>query len=177
MVGKALGGGEDAVLAPTGQREFVLVVTQDQARLIPAEATVEITYEDHTWDAVISGTELDEFGLTTLQLTAPDGGEVCGGECGVLPNDAQVTLRSEVVIVPQVAGTTVPAAAVATRADGTAYVTTDSGEVDVAVTGSGQGIAVVDRIEPGTRVQVLDGTPGPQPARAPDDGAGATGNG
>ncbi len=177
VVGQTLGGGEDAVLAPTGDREFVLVVTQDQARLIPAEATVEISYEDHTWDAVIASTELDEFGSTTFQLTGPDGGEVCGGECGVLPNDAQVTLRSEVVIVPQVEGTTVPAAAVRTRADGTAYVITDSGEVDVAVTGSGQGIAVVDGIEAGTRVQVLDGTPGPQPAQAPVDGAEATEDG
>lgn len=177
VVGKTVGGGEDAVLAPTGAREFVLVVTQDQARLIPAEATVEITYEGHTWDAVIAGSELDEFGSTTFELTAPDGGEVCGEACGVLPNDAQVTLRSEVVIVPQVEGTTVPAAAVATRADGTAYVVTDSGEVEVTVAGSGQGVAVLEGIEPGTRVQVLDGTPGPQPAQAPGDGAEATGNG
>lgn len=176
-VGQTLGGGEDAVLAPTGDREFVLVVTQDQARLIPAEATVEITYEDHTWGAVIAGTEMDEFGSTTFELTGPDGGEVCDDECGVLPNDAQVTLRSQVVILPLIEGTTVPAAAVRTRADGTAYLTTDSGEVDVTVAGSGQGVAVVDGVEPGTRVQVLDGTPGPQPAQAPVDGAGATGNG
>lgn len=47
--GTTLGGGEDAVLAPTGQREFVLVVTQEQARLIPAEAPVEIIYADRTW--------------------------------------------------------------------------------------------------------------------------------
>lgn len=59
VVGTTLGGGEDAVLAPTGQREFVLVVTQEQARLIPAEATVEITYADRTWGAVIAGTELE----------------------------------------------------------------------------------------------------------------------
>ncbi len=74
VVGKSLGGGEDSVLAPTGEREFVLVVTQEQARLIPAEATVEITFEDHTWSAVIAGSELDEFGSTTFTLTAPGGG-------------------------------------------------------------------------------------------------------
>lgn len=175
VVGKSLAGGEDSVLAPTGEREFVLVVTQEQARLIPAEATVEITFEDHTWSAVIAGSELDEFGSTTFTLTAPDGGEVCGEECGVLPNDAQVTLRSDVVIVPRIEGTTVPAAAVRTSADGTAYVVTQEGEVEVGVRGSGQGVAVVDGVEPGTRVQVLGGAQGVQSAPAqpePEPGQG-----
>lgn len=180
VVGRSVAGGEDSVLAPTGQRQFVLVVTADQARLIPAEATVEITYEDHTWDALIASTAQDEYGSTTFTLSAPDGGEVCGEECSVLPNDPQVTLRSQVVIVPRVEGTTVPAAAVHTRADGSAYVITDAGEVDVVVRGSGQGVAVVegDGVEPGTRVQVTGGQGGgapapPQPAPeepAPGDG-------
>lgn len=127
--------------------------------------------------AVIAGTELDEFGSTTFELTGPTAVRSAAGECGVLPNDAQVTLRSEVVIVPRVEGTTVPAAAVRTRADGTAYVITDSGEVEVTVTGSGQGIAVVDGIDPGVRVQILDGTPSTQPSPVPGDGADATGDG
>ncbi|MGO0576455.1 peptidoglycan-binding domain-containing protein [Ornithinimicrobium panacihumi] len=196
VVGKTLAGGEDSVLAPTGVREFVLVVTAEQARLIPAEATVEITFEDHTWDAVIGGSELDEYGSTTFTLTAPDGGEVCGEECGVLPNDAQVTLRSRVVVVPEVSGTTVPAAAVRSRPGGGTYVVTAAGEVDVTVAGSGQGIAVIEptggELGPGTRVQVTgDGTapapaqPAPQqqpPSPAPGeggegDGAGSTQDG
>lgn len=168
VVGRSLGGGEDSVLAPTGQRDFVLVVTADQTRLIPSEATVEISYEDKVWDAVIASTSQDEFGSTTFELTAPDGGEVCGQDCRALPNDSQVTLRSQVVIVPRVEGTTVPAAAVHTRADGTAYVITDAGEVDVVVHGSGQGVVVVegDGVQPGTRVQVTGsqggGVPAPQ---------------
>lgn len=175
VLGRALAGGEDAVLAPTGEREFLLVVTQEQARLIPAEATVEITYEGSTWPAVIAGSELDEFGSTTFHLSAPDGGEVCADACATLPDDAQVTLRSEVVIVPKVEGTTVPAAAVRTRPDGTAYLVTEAGETEVTVRGSGQGVAVVDGIGPGTRVQVLGGAGGaPQPQPAPGDGTGAT---
>lgn len=176
VVGKTLAGGEDNVLAPTGVREFVLVVNQEQARLIPVEATVEITYEDRTWDAVIAGSAQDEYGSTTYTLTAPDGGEVCGQECGVLPNDAEVTLRSRVVVVPEVAGTTVPAAAVHTRPDGSAYVVTETGEVEVSVAGSGQGVAVVEGdLAPGARVQVTGegagGVPQPAPQQpAPDQG-------
>lgn len=172
-VGKSLAGGEDSVLAPTGAREFVLVVTAEQARLIPAEATIEITYEKHTWDAVIAGTTQDENSQTVFELGAPDGGAVCGNQCDTLPSDPQVTLRSQVVVIPRVSGTTVPAAAVQTRPDGTAFVVTDSGEVDVTVKGSGQGVAVVTGIEPGTRVQALAGAGAAQaaPAQAPGSSA------
>lgn len=175
--GATLGGGEESVLAPTGEQDFVLVVTQDQARMIPAEATVDITWQDQSWQAVIASSEQDEFGNTEFTLTAPDGGPVCGEACDALPGDAQVTLRSEIVIVPRIEGTAVPAAAVHTRADGTAYVITESGETEVRVAGSGGGVAIVEGIEVGTRVQALAGAPGspapqpaPQPEPAPDEG-------
>lgn len=174
VTGSTLGGGEEAVLAPTGERQFVLVVTSEQARIIPAEATVQVTYEDRTWPAVIAGSSQDEYGSTEYELTAPDGGVVCGKECGMLPGDANVTLRSAVIVVPQVEGTGVPASAVHTRADGTAYVISDDGEIEVTVAGSGQGIAIVEGVEVGTRVQVLDGDPGAPPA---GDGAGTTDGG
>jgi hypothetical protein len=87
-----------------------------------------------------------------------------------------VTLRSEVVIVPQIEGIGVPAAAVRTRADGTAYVITRDGEQQVTVAGSGQGIAIVEGIDAGVEVQVLGGDTGvvpPQPA--PGEGTESTG--
>ena len=169
--GASLGGGEEAVLAPTGEQDFVLVVTSDQARMIPAEATVEVTWQEHTWPAVIAGAAQDEFGNTEYELTAPDGGPVCADACDTLPGDAQVTLRSEIVIVPEITGTAVPAAAVHTRADGTAYVITEQGETDVTVEGSGGGVAIVEGIEVGTRVQALAGATGGLPAPAPESPA------
>lgn len=179
--GATLGGGEESVLAPTGEQQFVLVVTQDQARMIPAEATVDVTWQDQRWQAVIASSEQDEFGNTEFELVAPDGGPVCGDACDTLPGDAQVTLRSEIVIVPRIEGTAVPASAVHTRADGTAYVVTESGETEVTVRGSGGGIAIVEGIDVGTQVQALAGTtpaPTPQPVpEAPpgDDGTGDDG--
>ncbi len=178
--GKTLAGGEDAVLAPTGEQQFVLVVTQEQTRLIPAEATVNVTWQDTSWPAVIAGSMQDEFGNTEFELTAPDGGPVCADACGTLPGDAQVTLRSQVIIVPELSGPAVPAAAVHTRADGTAYVIAQDGERDVTVLGSGGGIAVVQGVQPGARVQVLadqPGTPVPAPAPGAPDGPGGDGDG
>ena len=175
--GATLGGGEEAVLAPTGEQDFVLVVTSDQARMIPAEATVDITWQEHNWQAIIAASTQDEFGNTEFSLTAPDGGPVCGNECDTLPGDAQVTLRSEIVIVPEISGTAVPAAAVHTRADGTAYVITEQGETDVTVLGSGGGIAILEGIEVGTAVQALSGAPGapaPAPQPAPQEDPGTT---
>lgn len=178
--GATLGGGEESVLAPTGEQHFVLVVTQEQARMIPAEATVDVTFGDQVWQAVIAGSEQDEFGNTEFELVAPDGGPVCGDACDTLPGDAQVTLRSEIVIVPPVEGTAVPAAAVHTRADGSAYVVTESGETDVTVKGSGGGVAIVEGIDVGTQVQALAGTtpastPTPAPEAPPGDDEGGTG--
>lgn len=175
-VGSTVGGGEASVLAPTGDREFLLIVNQDQSRLIPAEATVEISYEDYRWQAVIAGSELDDFGSFTFMLTAPDGGDVCGSDCDALPTDAQVTLRSEVVVAPEVTGITVPAVAVRTGADGSAYVVTDTGDVQVRVLGSGQGVVVIeaDDIDEGTQVQVTgeSAAGGPAPGQpAPDQPA------
>lgn len=175
VLGATVGGGGDAVLAPTGEQEFVLVVTQEQARLIPAEATVQVSYDEQTWEAVIGGSVQDEFGSTEFELTAPDGGPVCGQDCGVLPGDAEVTLRSAVVIVPQIEGVGVPAVAVRTRADGTAYVITRDGEQEVTVAGSGQGIAIVDGIETGTEVQVLGGGTGGGVPPQPGEGTDSTG--
>lgn len=161
LTGGVLAGGEEAVLAPAGEQDFVLVVSAEQARLIPSEATVKVTYEDHTWTAVIAGSVQDELGSTEFKLTAADGGPVCGDDCAELPGDAEVSLRSEVTIVPTVEGVAVPAAAVRTRADGGAYVTTEQGETEVTIRGSGQGLVIVEGVEAGSRVQVLDGSDGP----------------
>lgn len=160
-LGKILAGGEDAVLAPTGQREFRLILTQDQGRLVPAEATVEVTYEELTWHAVIAGSQLDDNGTLEFTLVGPDGGEVCGEHCDRLPLDAQITLRSQVVVVPRVSGVAVPGAAVRSNPDGSTTVITESGPVPVTVKGSGQGLAVVEGIELGTRVQLTGQAPAP----------------
>lgn len=167
QLARQIGGGEEAVLAPTGEQSFVLAVSQDQAGLIPAEATVEITWQQQTWSAVITGSVQDEWGGTEFDLAAPDGGPVCADACDTLPGDAQVILRSEVVITPRISGIAVPAAAVRSSGDGSVYVITDDGEVQVSVRGSGSGIAIVDGIEEGIRIQVLGGDGATAPLAPP----------
>lgn len=153
-VGWLLTGGEDAVLAPTGDRSFALVVGQHQADLIPFEATVDVEYEDYLWTAHVSEINQNMEGTFDYVLTGLGGGEVCGSECDVLPPDSFISLPSSVNIVPHTEGVGVPAVAVRTATDGSTYVVTKYGDIPVAVRGSGQGIVIVDGIDVGTQVQV-----------------------
>ncbi|MDO5676326.1 MAG: peptidoglycan-binding domain-containing protein [Propionibacteriaceae bacterium] len=165
VVGARLAGGETAVLAPTGEREFVLVLSEDQGRLVPTEATVEISYEDSRWVAVIAGSRV-MHGSMEFDLVGADGGEVCGSECDKLPVDPQVTLRSQVVVVPRIMGVAVPAAAILTDSAGATEVVTEAGPLPVTVLGSGQGLVIVEGLEAGTRVQI---SPATTTAAAADD--------
>lgn len=166
-VGAELGGGEESVLAPTGDRSFVLVLMDSQVQQVPLDATVEMTFEDHHWDAVVeSMTEGDPStgGGVEYHLVAPDGGEVCGEDCAQLPADPQLSLRSSVVVTPPVEGVAVPAAAVRVAGGGQTYVQTREREVDVELLGSGQGVAIVEGVDEGTEVRIFsDSAPGGQP--------------
>lgn len=153
-VGNRLSGGEDGVLAPTGERRFVLIVNPSQAELIPQDSTVEITFESLQWRASISEARLTPDNETEFTLVGADGAPVCGEECGQLPAAEELVLRSQVVVVPPIEGVAVPAAAVTTRPDGTTFVETEQGPAEVTVRGSGQGIVIVDGIPEGTRVRL-----------------------
>ena len=156
--GKQLAGGEDAVRAANGVRTFSMSLTDEQAAVIPQDTVVEVSHEKSVWPAVISQTTTDETGGVTHVLSAPDGGAVCGKECGMLPSSSSVTLRSKVIVVPATTGIGIPVAAITTTASGQAQVLTEAGSVDVKVLTSGQGIAIVEGLAPGDKVQVL-GTP------------------
>lgn len=154
--GRQLVGGEDAVLAASGQRTFTMSLTSEQAALIPQDSVVEITHEKSIWPAVIAQTTTDDSGNVTHTLAAAaDGGEVCAKQCQEHPSGSSVTLRSKVIVVPATTGIGIPAAAITTTASGQAQVTTDSGTSDIKVLASGQGLAIVDGLEAGTQVQVL----------------------
>lgn len=156
VLGGVLAGGEESVLAPTGERTFELEVSEQQAKLIPEGSTVNVSLDKTTWPAVMSGSRVDSnSGSTIFTLTAPGGGPVCAGDCAKLPPQPKVQLRSEVVVVPKVSGPAAPAGAVRTRADGTAYVIDEKGaERTVTVKASSSGLAVLDGVPVGTRVRV-----------------------
>ncbi len=160
--GAQVAGGEPGVLARAGTPSFALVLGQDQAALVPAGASVDVRSGDTTWPAVVAGSSVDPNGSVSLGLTAPDGSLVCGDGCGDLPADELVTLLATVHLVPETSGPAVPMAAVRTAADGSTHVVLASGtEQPVTVRASGDGMAIVDGVDVGVDVVVLDAGDGP----------------
>jgi peptidoglycan hydrolase-like protein with peptidoglycan-binding domain len=157
--GVAVAGGEPAVLGVADEPSFALVVSTEQAATIAHGTLVRISFDDVEWDAVVSGTTVQETGTVALDLTAPDGGIVCGDDCDLLPPDESLSLLADVQLVPEVSGIGIPAAAVRTDVSGATYVIDESGESKpVSVVSSGSGMAIVEGIAAGERVIVTGGS-------------------
>lgn len=156
VLGAVLAGGEESVLAPTGARTFELEISEEQSRLIPEGARVNVLFEKARWPAVISGSRVNpDTNATILSLSAPGGGLVCGTDCARLPALTTTQLRSEVVVVPAVSGPAVPVAAVRTKADGSAVILdADGTEKKVTVKASASGVAIIDGVPVGSKVRV-----------------------
>jgi len=175
-VGALLVGGEKLVFVSDGTPSFELIVAEEQARLIPQTATIVVPYEKQKWPAVIAEVSRDQQGQVVHELTAPRGGPVCGTQCALLAfTSPELTLLSSVQVVPPVTGPAVPAAAVSVGADGQAVVTvvTSDGTREVrkvTVTGSQDGVAVVEGVTVGEQVEALAGSstavvPSAEPSR------------
>ncbi len=153
--GGLLAGGEDAILSRTGDQQFILVLSSDQASAITSEVLIRVAFEGLEWDARVVESTIDEAGSTVMTLANVDGGPVCQQDCARLPPDEEVSLRAEAVVVPEVTGPAVPVGAVRTSTDGHAYVVMDdASRQDVEVRGSGQGLAVIEGVEVGDLVRV-----------------------
>ncbi len=161
--GSSLAGGEAIVARPGDEPVFVLEVNQDQAALIPPGTAVTVPHGEHEWEAVAGESTADDQGLIRIPLTAPDGGVVCADACGSLPAEASTSLLSKVNVVPPVTGPVVPVSALRTQPGGAVVVTVvrDGAEEarPVTVRGSADGLAVVDGVDAGETVRVLNGAP------------------
>lgn len=170
--GGNLAGGEESVLAPTGERSFELEISEEQTKLIPEGVAINVLFNKLSWPAVVAGTKVNpDTNATVLTLTAPGGGPVCADACTQLPALTKTQLRSQVVVVPNVTGPAVPVAAVQTKADGTAVVLdADGTEQPVKVKASASGVAIIDGVAVGTKIRVPA-----SPAAGSSSGPGAAG--
>lgn len=158
--GGVLSGGEKIVYGATGDPKFTLLLSEQQARLVPSTATITMDHQGKHWDAVIAETQSSDDGGVKMLLRAPDGGSVCGRDCDLVSTESTLNILSRVSVVQPASGPSVPVAAITTNPDGTAFVLVvdDSGartRREVKVKGSQDGLAVVTGIEVGEQVQVL----------------------
>ena len=147
-------------MGPTGEQIFEATISADQAALIPRDAVFRVMFDNSTWSAVVSASRVDEYDNTVLVLAGEGGGPVCADACGTLPGDEKATLRAEAIIVPEVTGATIPAAAIRTDTDGNQYVTlADNTTVSVSVMASAQGLVVVEGLRLGQVVLIYEPKP------------------
>lgn len=152
-VGASLSGGESAVLVQRGEPRFEMTVTAEQANRAPEGTSVTLVHSGGTWDALVSSVNFNEQGETVLVLSAPDGGPVCGAECGMLLNAERTPLTARVHIVPEVSGVSIPAAAVLTEPTGQTFVRLAHGaDQHVELLATGGGVAIVDGLAVGSEV-------------------------
>lgn len=122
---------------------------------------------------MVTGSEQTANAETRLHLRAPDGGPVCGADCGVVAAGTDVFILSKVAVTKPAFGPAVPVAAILTGVDGVARVTVvdaagSRSERAVGVLGSQDGVAIVEGVAVGERVQVLaatDSRPNPTASR------------
>ncbi|WP_353708286.1 peptidoglycan-binding protein [Cellulosimicrobium sp. ES-005] len=180
VVGAVLAPGERLVSTITGDPVFEMVLSVEQASLVPTSGPARVRSGESTWDATISSATSTSDGSLRLLLTAPDGGPVCGSDCAALdvvraveggtagggpaPSAdvvASVVLDGEIVVVEEATGPTVPAAALRTRADGSVQVVVEDGTADgreaaVTIVSSGSGRSVVEGVEVGDVVRLFE---------------------
>ena len=147
--------GESVFEAPVGDPKFLIRLNSTQSELVPIGAIVVMKGDNYEWTGVVSSVDANIDGQDELILSSLDGSPViCGEECSVLPASPEITIPSSVQVETPVEGPAVPAVAVLTRTDGTAFVVINGEERDVTILGSGSGMAVLEGVQIGEKVQL-----------------------
>ena len=154
--GGPVSGGEPVISALGAEPSFVLAVTEDQAALIAGGTRVEITSPSGSkWEASTGDASGGDGNSVTIKLVGRDGGGICAGACGEVPPTGKTLLPSQVVTVEPVSGPLAPTAAIFTDAAGHTSVVDSVGKRhEVKILASAQGMAILDGISTGVRLQV-----------------------
>lgn len=138
--------------APT----FRIVLTSEQRSLVPLQANVVVHPEGATWTGRITAAMESAAGALELRLGTQDGGPLCGSDCERVPVAGKSNFPVDVIVVPRTSGPVVPVSAIGTDVRSSPYVLDQSGRRrPVRIVASDGGLAVVDGIEPGTRVRLF----------------------
>jgi peptidoglycan hydrolase-like protein with peptidoglycan-binding domain len=131
-----------------------VVLSSDQRNVVPLEGRAVLESELGDLEALIASAAEDGQGLLTLELTAPDGGAVCGERCAELVDPPGTrTLRARLEVVPQTDGVVLPASVIRTTETGEASVRlVDGSDVEVRIVEAADGLVVLEGIEAGTDV-------------------------
>lgn len=136
----------------------IVTVTLDQAQAdtVPQDGEVVVRAGDAVWNGVVARGLTADDGSLILELTAADGGPICGTECAqAIPAVGKRNLPVEIVVTPNTRGPVVPTSAIRTGPDGETTVRVSDGtETSVTIVASARGLAVVEGVEAGEVILV-----------------------
>ncbi|WP_160158444.1 peptidoglycan-binding protein [Cellulomonas sp. SLBN-39] len=155
-VGLTLGGGEVVVEVLPAEPQMEIALTDGQRSTVVAGTAVELAFGDSLWQARVEEVQTAGGEEPARAVLAPaDGASICGDECPSIPVDGTTLVPAEVIVVPEVEGLVVPAAALVSDVSGVPGVVLDDGTFQpVTVVASALGNAVVEGIEETTSVRV-----------------------
>jgi peptidoglycan hydrolase-like protein with peptidoglycan-binding domain len=155
-VGTRLNPGDVVLSVLDGEPKFVATIPSGASAdsLLP----IEITFGGRTVTAVVTESRDDQSGNSIWTLRRADGTSLCSDRCDEVPLDQRdAVFPARQVIIPEVTGPGVPAAAVWFTASGDPYVVLPDGtQTPVIILGQGQGGVVLDGVEVGTTVVLAD---------------------
>lgn len=155
-VGARLSPGDAVLSVLDGAPQFRALVPQ--ASNTDPSLPIEVTFDGEPVEAVVAGTRNDTSGNTFWTLTRPDETPVCADRCDDVPlEEGEAVYPSRQILLEEVTGPGVPAAAVWFTPSGDPYVVlADGAETPVTIRGQGQGGVVLEGVDLGTTV-VLPG--------------------
>lgn len=161
-VGTRLAAGDVVMAVLDGEPTFEAVIPSGSSA--DPSLLIEVSFGDETVTAVVTDSRSDQSGNTYWTLAGEDGSPVCADRCDSVPfNQEEAVYPSRQVVVPEVTGLGVPAAAVWFTASGEPYVVLPDGtDVPVTIVGQGQGGVVLEGLTEGSVVVLADQT-APEP--------------
>lgn len=163
-VGQILNGGENALATINSDPVFNVELVPGQLSRVTTGTPVVITSpRGNLWHATVGEIAQTDSGTYSAVLVAQSGETICAQQCSELSAGNEQTLPSQVIVIPKIDGTIVPAGAVQSGTNNSSFVVTVAGaSVDVEILGVAQGKAVLAGLEPGTQVVVPSGTLSPE---------------
>lgn len=152
--GVRLQGGEAVFERLSSDPQVTVTTAKDQAAQFPVGTSVTARFGTRSWRGRIDRVEVVSDQLV-LSLTNQKGKAICRPHCSDLAVDGSSVLYADIETVKAATGLSLPAAAIQTKADGTAFVVTaDGAERPVTVIAGDSGVVIVEGVSEGTHVRL-----------------------
>ena len=151
------------VISTVRERPEIAVPADASGSQFAQGMTARVLLEDTVVDGTLAGPFSGQDGLPVFFVVDSDGLSVCDASCANgLPVTGTPQVTVEVDIVPRAEGVVVPDSAIVVLPDGAVAVREPGGEfVTVEVVTRGQGLSIVEGLEPGTVIELFGEEGGP----------------